>query len=176
MADFDFFTVAEAAKILGLTEYTVRKKIRDGDIHAIKGASDREGYKIPREALMEYAQGDKRSGLSGILADVVGSPAGLGIAAAVPFVAGLGLGLGALGAAAGTSKRNNADYRKIRDLSIESLQDEIEATQYYIQAMELDDNPSKEDQKKILEAKAKIKTLERQIKEIKLKFELEKSN
>ena len=47
-------TVAEAAKVLGLTEYTVRKKIRDGDIKAIKGSSDREGYKIPLDELMRY--------------------------------------------------------------------------------------------------------------------------
>ncbi|MBQ9419742.1 MAG: helix-turn-helix domain-containing protein [Synergistaceae bacterium] len=159
MTETNYYTVSEVSKILGLTEYTIRKKIRDGDLRAIRGASDRDGYKIPRDALRDYANGKKLPELASAL--------GLG------FVAGLGI---ASLASDNSTRKKHADFKKIRDLSIASLQDEIDATDYYIQAMELDDNPTKEEKKKILEAKAKIKTLERQIKEIKLKFELNKSD
>lgn len=55
----------------------------------------------------------------------------------------------------------------------ESIRDEIEATEYHIQALELDgDDMSKEDKKRVLEAKAKIKMLERRIKEIEIEYEL----
>lgn len=50
------YTVSEAADILSLSEYTVRQKIREGKIKAIKGKSDREGYKIRQEDLMNYLQ------------------------------------------------------------------------------------------------------------------------
>ena len=160
-----YYTVADVAKILGLTEYTVRKKIREGEIEAIRGASDREGYKIPLEALANYLSKEKSRGISD-----------LGLAA-LPLITGVGLGIAELigGMVRSNAKsKNKKDLKKIRDLSIESLKDEIEATQYYIQALELDgDEITKENQKRILESKAKIKTLERQIKEIQLKYELE---
>ena len=163
--EIKFYTVTEAAKILGLTEYTVRKKIRDGDLKGVK-ESDREGYRIPYEELIRYAQENRRSG--------IGKDFGLGIAAAaLPFVAGFGVAT-ALSSLLNKGSKEKIFTEKIRNLSIESLRDEIEATQYYIQALEIDgDKITKEDKKRVLEAKAKIKFLERQIKEIEIKYELD---
>ena len=148
-------TVAEAAKILDLTEYTVRKKIRDGDIKAIK-ASDREGYRIPLDELISYSE---KHGRSEEIA------AGFGL---------LGTGLQKiLDNLCSVKRKKNHNYEKIKNLTIASIQDEIEATEYHIQALELDgDDISKEDKRKVLEAKAKIKMLERKIKEIELGYEL----
>ncbi len=56
VAEDKFYTVSEAAYILSLSEYTVRQKIKEGEIKAIKGKSDREGYKIRQEDLMNYLQ------------------------------------------------------------------------------------------------------------------------
>lgn len=48
-----FYTTKEAAEILNLTEYTVRKKIRNGDLKAetFKGHA---GYRIRHEVLRDY--------------------------------------------------------------------------------------------------------------------------
>ena len=76
----------------------------------------------------------------------------------------------------GTSQEKNDNSKEILDLSIGSLEDQIEAIQYSIQALELKgDKLSVEDKQKILTGKAQIKLLERQIKELKLKYEMSKS-
>ena len=159
MLEEKLFTVAEAATILNLTEYTVRKKIREGQIKAVQGSSDREGYRIPQEEITRYLQ----NGGPGV--------AGLGFVSYVmPSAGTFGLGVmpGILSAAIGGSNQ-----KKIRDITIGGLQDEIEAIQYLIQSLELDgENISINDKKKILEYKARIKLLERQIKEIELHFEI----
>ena len=166
--EIKFCTVTEAAKILGLTEYTVRKKIREGDLKGVK-ESDREGYKIPYEELIRYAQENRRSGIGKDFFE-----AGI-TAMALPFVAGFGVAA-ALSSLSNKTNKNSQEKiitKKIRNLSIESLRDEIEATQYYIQALEIDgDKISNEDKKRVLQAKAKIKFLEHQIKEIELKYEI----
>lgn len=152
------YTVSEAAKILGLTEYTVRKKIRDGDITAIKGSSDREGYRIPADEVMRYAE--KHGG-----AEIFTEFGLIGEA--------LGTGLRKIFDGLSSSKKKNPHSERIKTLMTESIRDEIEATEYHIQALELDgDEMSKEDRKKVLEAKAKIKMLERKIKEIEIEYEL----
>lgn len=52
-AETKFYTTKEVAEILNLTEYTVRKKIRNGDLKAeiFKGHS---GYRISHEVLRDY--------------------------------------------------------------------------------------------------------------------------
>ena len=164
MLEEKLFTVAEAATILNLTEYTVRKKIREGQIKAVQGSSDREGYRIPQEEITRYLQnGGRGATIPGV--------AGLGFVSYVmPSAGTFGLGVmpGILSAAIGGSNQ-----KKIRDITIGGLQDEIEAIQYLIQSLELDgENISINDKKKILEYKARIKLLERQIKEIELHFEI----
>lgn len=46
----NFYTVKEAANILGKCRETIRKSIVNGDIHASK-SSRKEGYKIPKEEI-----------------------------------------------------------------------------------------------------------------------------
>lgn len=62
MVTSKFYTVKEAAKILGLSEYTVRKKIRENVIKIPENSdtnkrlpSKREGYRIPEETLENYS-------------------------------------------------------------------------------------------------------------------------
>ncbi len=158
-----YYTVSEAAKVLELTEYTVRKKIREGVINAIHGSSDREGYRISHDELIRYAKNNGRSEIINNL--------GVGLTVGVPLMVGVGFSK-VMDNLKGRKKKN-VDYEKIQKLSIESIQDEIDAIQYWIQALELDgENLSIDDKKRILDAKARIKLLEKQIKEIKIKSEL----
>ena len=46
--DKESYTTEDVAKISGLSEYTVRKKIRDGDLPA-DGEGNRSGYRIKKE-------------------------------------------------------------------------------------------------------------------------------
>ena len=46
----DFYTVKEAANILGKCRETIRRQILAGDIYASKN-SKKEGYKIPKEEI-----------------------------------------------------------------------------------------------------------------------------
>lgn len=47
------YTTKEVSEILGVTEYTVRKKIRDGELPA-KTFPSHAGYRIKQEALRDY--------------------------------------------------------------------------------------------------------------------------
>ena len=164
MTEEKFFTVAEAAKILNLTDYTIRKKIREGQIKAVQGSSDREGYRIPQEEITRYLQ---NKGRGGIASSFIPGTAGLGFMSPVmPVVGGVMSGI-----FSGLKRGHNQE--KIRDITIGGLQDEIEAMQYLIQSLELDgENISIDGRKKIFEYNARIKLLERQIKEIELQYEM----
>lgn len=48
-----FYTTKEVSEILGITEYTVRKKIREGDISAVTFPGH-AGYRVKHEALKDY--------------------------------------------------------------------------------------------------------------------------
>lgn len=50
MMNKNFYTTKDAAALLNISEYTVRKKIRDGEIKASGGKS----YRISRDDLEEY--------------------------------------------------------------------------------------------------------------------------
>lgn len=52
-------TVREAAEQLGLSEYTIRKKIRDGELEG-ECQSNRAGYQIPWESFRKYAERQDR--------------------------------------------------------------------------------------------------------------------
>ena len=53
LLDKAYYTTEDVAKISGLSEYTVRKKIRDGELPA-EGEGNRSGYRIRKDALMEF--------------------------------------------------------------------------------------------------------------------------
>ena len=62
MTERKMLTVKEVAEQLGLSEYTVRKKIRDGEIEGDR-QSNRAGYQIPWESFRKYAERqDKKVG------------------------------------------------------------------------------------------------------------------
>ena len=53
LLDKEYYTTEDAAKISGLSDYTVRKKIRDGELRA-EGEGNRSGYRIRKEDLLEF--------------------------------------------------------------------------------------------------------------------------
>lgn len=53
LLDKEYYTTEDVAKISGLSDYTVRKKIREGDLRA-EGEGNRSGYRIRKEALLEF--------------------------------------------------------------------------------------------------------------------------
>ncbi|MBQ4422671.1 MAG: helix-turn-helix domain-containing protein, partial [Schwartzia sp.] len=86
MTEQKTLTVKEVAEQLGLSEYTVRKKIRDGEIEGDR-QSNRAGYQIPWESFRKYAeQQDKTLGSlwskaalvagSSIVGRLIGGPIG----------------------------------------------------------------------------------------------------
>ena len=86
MTEQKTLTVKEVAEQLGLSEYTVRKKIRDGEIEGDR-QSNRAGYQIPWESFRKYAERqDKKVGSlwskaaivagSSIVGRLIGGPIG----------------------------------------------------------------------------------------------------
>ncbi|MBP3690229.1 MAG: helix-turn-helix domain-containing protein [Schwartzia sp.] len=86
MTEQKTLTVKEVAEQLGLSEYTVRKKIREGEIEGDR-QSNRAGYQIPWESFRKYAeQQDKKLGSrwsqaalvagSSIVGRLIGGPIG----------------------------------------------------------------------------------------------------
>ena len=86
MTEQKTLTVREVAEQLGLSEYTVRKKIRDGEIEGDR-QSNRAGYQIPWESFRKYAERqDKKVGSlwskaaivagSSIVGRLIGGPIG----------------------------------------------------------------------------------------------------
>ena len=180
MAD-ELLNVEEVAKLSGLSKDTVRRKLREGEIKG-KLSSDRAGYRVSRDDLRDYLQKAKKP----IPAELV-TGAGLGAVAGGLLVSLLPISpLFALGEAVVggiTSLLNNdkgvfddkkENSKEVVYLSVGSLNDQIEAIRYGIQALELKgDDLSVEDKQKILASKAQIKLLEMKIKEIKLKYEMD---
>ena len=67
------FGIVEAAKLLGLSISTIRRKIRDNELIAIK-RSNKEGYQISDESIRNYAQ-KHRSILNPLLIGIATSAA-----------------------------------------------------------------------------------------------------
>ena len=201
MIDNAFYTVKDAAEVLGLSEYTVRKKIREGEIKAVQGSSDRDGYKIPHDELVAYIQKAKRAGLAGMVSGVgVGITAGIAmpvIAAATTmavtapaFLTGMSAGIADISKTVmdilNDETNGGVNNEKVLELVIGTLEDEIEILKCEIKALQLgstafsegSDKPegysSLDNQKKKLACQMRIKLLERQIKAIKLRYELQK--
>ena len=189
-------TVEEAAKLLNLSPYTIRKKIREGEIEAPAPINDRTGYMIPVKSLEKYEserKWRKDAALVSLIPGFAGIAAGTamtGIGALVGAMSMTPLGLLAKGVSAlvndGIKDGNNdgskdgnstgtANKEEILNLSIGGLEDEIDIHDLAIQEIELKgDDLSTDDERKILMHKIEMKKLQQQIKAIKLQYELEK--
>ena len=189
-------TVEEAAKLLNLSPYTIRKKIREGEIEAPAPINDRTGYMIPVKSLEKYEserKWRKDAALVSLIPGFAGIAAGTamtGIGALVGAMSMTPLGLLAKGVSAlvndGIKDGNNdgrkdgnitgkANKEEILNLSIGGLEDEIDIHDLAIQEIELKgDDLSTDDERKILMHKIEKKKLQQQIKAIKLQYELEK--
>lgn len=74
------FTVPEVADLLGFSEFTVRRRIKEGKLKAVID-SKKQGYKISEDSLMEYANAQnskvgslwKKGAVLGGIATTVGS-------------------------------------------------------------------------------------------------------
>lgn len=53
LLDKEYYTTEDVAKISGLSDYTVRKKIREGELPA-EGEGNRSGYRIRKEELLDF--------------------------------------------------------------------------------------------------------------------------
>ena len=180
----ELLTVKDVAELTGISEYTIRKKLREGEIKG-KRRSDREGYRVSRDDLLDYLQKAKKSipvelAFSGGLGvGLATGSTGLLCSIVSPFAVALGAGVAGVFTSL-FSKVNDAlrekrgNYKEVLELSIDSLRHRIEALRYSIQALELKgDSLSVEEKQKILEGKAQIELLEQQINELKLKFEVD---
>jgi excisionase family DNA binding protein len=58
-ADHEFLTVAEVARLLQCSEPTVRRRIRDGELPAVKLGRGRSVLRVPRAALEAWLYGDE---------------------------------------------------------------------------------------------------------------------
>ncbi len=179
MDDEKFYTTAEAAKELGLSQYTIRKKIREGEIRASK-QSLKEGYFIPRSSLEKYRKEHPRS-FAGAIATATTASMGLGLAAGIVPQA-LFRGLPVLGLATVVGEqvakiltdKNTMDKdrnKELLSLKKQQLEREAKAHQYDIETLEIKggDNLTQEDKLKILDLKKKINNIESVILEIKMR-------
>lgn len=172
MKNNEFYTTKEAADILGLTEYTIRKKIRNKEIKATPGASVREGYKIDKESLFDFASRNK------IAIAAIG--AGLAATVGAPFVAPFVVGSGIVGLVAGLGLLDNEKdkgtsikgKKELYDLGIQRLETEIEGLNLQIEALELDGD-SDDNKKNIIQLKIRINELKMKIQEIKMQKEID---
>ena len=110
LLDKAYYTTEDVAKISGLSEYTVRKKIRDGELPA-EGEGNRSGYRIRKDALMAYTA--RRAAASAVAKAVTGSSSlgaaatGAALASGVPglrsSVSSAAAGVALVGALAGSA-------------------------------------------------------------------------
>ena len=167
MLEKKYYDVSEAAKILNLSEYTVREKIRNKELKATREEGKRgRGYKIERERLSEYAQNNNITVSTAPKENGV-SPDPSSVAAAIL----IGIGSVTSSLFGDKRKKNTKHANEIFDLSVKGIQDIIEANKYEIELLKLE-NSSVETQKKILEKMREIKTCEGMIKEIQINRKL----
>ena len=187
MTEQKTLTVKEVAEQLGLSEYTVRKKIRDGEIEGDR-QSNRAGYQIPWESFRKYAERqDKKVGSlwskaaivagSSIVGRLIGGPIG-------GFVGGLVTG-GALFMNGEKAEAEGAptDFEDLDELKdpeliekiIERLGAEmdevnirIEYAQYQVDAAATPEE-KKEAMQSLMENKLEYSRLNKQVKDLEIK-------
>ena len=197
MENREYYTTKQAAEILGLTEYTVRKKLRNKEIKAIEGSSAREGYKIDKEDLEDYARrmASKSSAISipSVLSNVYDGATNAIGKNAVNFCAGAALaslskplmytGLAFAGIAAlhkiysffedEDENDSNTFSPEQYELLKKRIKTEIESCNLLKQLKELDED-SKEKERELLEIELTIKKLETYLQDIEIRERLDK--
>ena len=166
----DFLTTKEVATLLGLSEYTVRKKIREGEIKAIEPSSSREGWKIDKKSLYEYEKNNKKSMFGNVLyRTIAGAGAGLLARSVLP---GIGIPL-AVAAGAGAavasimSSEKDSDGKDVKmteamyNLEIERVDNDIKAIELQIERQKLEED-SVENKRIILDLELQITNLKRE--------------
>jgi excisionase family DNA binding protein len=137
------YSTKEAAEILGISEYTVRKKIRDGEIVA-SGKRGRNGYTISYQEVEKYSAKTKKSGI--IISDKSQ------VSNILP----------------NTSEMN--DPQKLAEF-INGMEDEVTLKELQLERLQLDNDDSIEYKKQELDAKIEIQELKNQIKGLKFKLQ-----
>lgn len=69
MLDKNFYTTKDVAALLNISEYTVRKKIRDGELKAEAGKS----YRISKDALEEYIKNNAAGNIESVSPEILES-------------------------------------------------------------------------------------------------------
>ncbi|MBP5200144.1 MAG: helix-turn-helix domain-containing protein [Schwartzia sp.] len=187
MTEQKTLTVKEVAEQLGLSEYTVRKKIRDGEIEGDR-QSNRAGYQIPWESFRKYAERqDKKVGSlwskaaivagSSIVGRLIGGPIG-------GFVGGLVTG-GALfmnddKAEAEGTPTDFEDLDELKDpeliekiierlgAEMDEVNIRIEYAQYQVDEAATPEE-KKEAMKSLMENKLEYSRLNKQVKDLEIK-------
>ena len=187
MTEQKTLTVKEVAEQLGLSEYTVRKKIRDGEIEGDR-QSNRAGYQIPWESFRKYAERqDKKVGSlwskaaivagSSIVGRLIGGPIG-------GFVGGLVTG-GALfmngdKAEAEGTPTDFEDLDELKDpeliekiierlgAEMDEVNIRIEYAQYQVDAAATPEE-KKEAMQSLMENKLEYSRLNKQVKDLEIK-------
>ena len=187
MTEQKTLTVKEVAEQLGLSEYTVRKKIREGEIEGDR-QSNRAGYQIPWESFRKYAERqDKKVGSlwskaaivagSSIVGRLIGGPIG-------GFVGGLVTG-GALfmngdKAEAEGTPTDFEDLDELKDpeliekiierlgAEMDEVNIRIEYAQYQVDAAATPEE-KKEAMQSLMENKLEYSRLNKQVKDLEIK-------
>ena len=126
------FTVQKVADLLGISEFTVRRRIKEGKLKAEIG-SKKQGYRVSLDSLMEYAKEQNlKIGSLWQQGAVIGGMASFGSrivnslpmvpAMAVGALAGVGIGK-ALGRIIGLNRDLSKDYEEEHNVEIDELND-----------------------------------------------------
>lgn len=169
MEEKDQYTTREVADLLNLSEYTVRKKIRDQEINA-KGSSGRNGYRIDKEEVIKYANKHKISLLPmAAMAATVMSPV-LGIS--LGAIASLGGFLSSVFTSVDNKKVDDDKKIELYDMAIERIKKDIDGLKMKIEALQLEADDSIKCKKDILHLKMLINEKEGNIQEIEIQKKL----
>ena len=165
------YTVQEVADLLGLSEFTVRRRIKDGKLKAVMD-SKKQGYRVTQESLMEYANAQnskvgslwqKGKELSGLAATIgsnlmkslpiipatmsIGMLASIGIGKALGKICGLNLDSTKYDVESNPTEINELNNVVVLDKIIERLNIELEDYDFQIEHQERKINQSSPDSK-----------------------------
>lgn len=174
----DEYTTKEAANLLGLSEFNLRKKIRNKEINVVgkKGKT----YIISKKELERYSEEKRKSDiLSGkALGSIVGGTIGpIAAMASIPFLGGLlaPLGIASLFATKYKESFGDIDFDK-KDVKFykeyyKGVQKDLKIAQLELERLMLDKNDTVEYKKKELDLRMKVEHIEQNLQAIKMKID-----